>query len=69
MHTLVYMDFRKVRFIKNHLRSTDNIILSKPGQEIIVNDEQMKFLLRLKNGTKPCFELKEGGQDNAGAWI
>lgn len=66
MYTLVYRDIRKVRFLKDQFRSMDSIILSKPGQEVIVNEQQKNNLLRLKNGTQPCFELKEGGIKNGG---
>lgn len=70
-YTLIYQDHRPRRFIKDYLRGMANVVLSKPGEELVVNEAQMKHLLKFKNGTKPCFVLKrkpaapEGGEGNA----
>ncbi len=52
---LIYQDHRKLRFVKNHLTGMGHVVLSKPGQELMVTAEQKRHLLKFRNGDKPCF--------------
>lgn len=74
-YTLIYQDIRKIRFVKDFRTGMANVVLSKKGQELTVNETQKDYLLKLKNGTMPIFKLKgdksvavkdeKGGDDNA----
>lgn len=58
-HVIIYQDVRKKRFFNMKLYNNGNIVLSKPGQELRVNETEKKYLLKLKNGKKPMFSEKK----------
>lgn len=56
--TLIYQDCRKIRFLKNYKTGMQNVVLSQPGQEIVVTASQKAHLLKFRNGTVPMFKIK-----------
>lgn len=63
-HILIYHTSRRLRFINDPRRGTADVVLSKLGQEVTVDDEQRRQLLKLKNGREPMFTEKKGGHDD-----
>jgi hypothetical protein len=65
LFTLVYQDNRRTLFIKDYRKSAAGVLLTTPGQEIIVDEAQKNHLLKKMNGPVSVFRLKgqsEGGK-------
>lgn len=65
LFTLIYQDHRRTLFIKDYRKGTSGVLLSKPGQEIIVDEAQKNHLLKKMNGTELVFRLKEPTEGGA----
>lgn len=58
-YTLVYNDIRKRRFVELFFYNCGSLVLSRPGQELMVKKAERDYLLKLKNGSKSVFLKKQ----------